>query len=128
MKIIRKHGSDNEDSSNPPKRRETDEEGEEPALHIETSHCTTKDQQGRLHHGHIIVTSRGVKFETAIRSTMLWALRWNDVMAMSKARTDDGLCFEVDDGEKYIVETLKGRNELFTQIIGYSGLNWQVSG
>ena len=66
-------------------------------------------------------------FETAIRSRALWELSWNDVSSISKAGTEDGLCFEVGVEAKYSVEALKGRNELFTQIIGYSGLSWQVS-
>ena len=66
-------------------------------------------------------------FETAIRSRTLWTLKWKDVSIISKARTEDGLRFEVGDEAKYSVDALKGRNELFTQIIGYSGLGWQVS-
>ena len=66
-------------------------------------------------------------FETAVRSRTLWTLRWNDVSAISKVGADDGLCFEVDDETKYSIDALKGRDELFTQIIGYSGLSWQIS-
>ena len=127
MQVIRKRKSGGEVSKTVPNNQEIDEHGEQPELHIARSHCTTKDQQGRLHHGHICISSRGVKFETAIRSSTLWTLDWNDVSAISKARTDDGLSFEVGDEEKYSVEALKGRNELFTQVIGYSGLSWQVS-
>lgn len=65
---------------------------------------------------------------TAVRSRTLWLLQWSDVSTMSKARTDNGLCFEDDREAKYKIESLKRRNELFTQIIGYSGLKWQVSG
>ena len=104
-----------------------DDDAEQLEIHIGRTHCTTKDQQGHLHHGHLNVSSRRVMFETAIRSRTLWTLRWNDVSTISKAGTDDGLCFEVGVEAKYSVEALKGRNELFTQIIGYSGLSWQVS-
>ena len=105
----------------------TNDDAELSRFQIGRLHCTTKDQQGRLHHGHICVTSKDVKFETAVRSRTLWTLTWNDVSAISKARTDDGLCFEVGPEAKYSIDALKGRNELFTQIIGYSGLSWQVS-
>ena len=110
-------------SSNP---QVNDDDAEQFELHIGRRHCTTKDQQGHLHHGHLNVSSDRVMFETAIRSRTLWALRWNDVSTISKAGTEDGLCFEVGVEAKYSVEALKGRNELFTQIIGYSGLSWQV--
>ena len=106
---------------------DNDGDAENSSIYIGRSHCTTMDSQKRLHHGHIIVTSKEVKFETAIRSKALWTLQWKDVSAISKARTDDALCFEVGEEEKYKVEKLKGRNVLFTQIIGYSGLKWQVS-
>ena len=66
-------------------------------------------------------------FETAVRSRTLWTLRWNDVSAISKAGTDDGLRFEVGDETRYSIDALKGRDEIFTQVIGYSGLSWQVS-
>ena len=65
---------------------------------------------------------------TAVRSRTLWRLTWSDLSTISKARTDNGLCFEDDREAKFRVEALKERNALFTQIIGYSGLRWQVSG
>ena len=89
-------------------------------------HCTTTDEKGNLHHGHITVTSTDIMFETAIRSKQLWKLGWDNVRTISKARTDDGLRFEVGESDKYSVDALKGRDELFTQIIGFSGLKWQV--
>lgn len=100
-----------------------------PLVDIGRFHCTFNDHdRGNLHHGHIIVTSEGVKFETAVRSKTLWELNWNDVPVISKAGVEDGLCFEVSEEEQYKVLTLKERDTLFTNIIGYSGLRWQVAG
>lgn len=100
-----------------------------PLVDIGRFHCTFNDHdRGNLHHGHILVTSESVKFETAVRSKALWELNWNDVLVISKAGVKDGLCFEVSDEEQYKVLTLKARDTLFTNIIGYTGLRWQVAG
>ena len=124
---LRSGKGDGRDREGIPNSRLTDDnDAELSKLQLGRRHCTTKDQQGRLHHGHISVTSKDVRFETAVRSRTLWTLPWNDVSAISKARTDSSLCFEVGHEAKYSVDALKGRNELFTQIIGYSGLSWQV--
>ncbi|MCJ1280656.1 hypothetical protein MMC21_008485 [Puttea exsequens] len=124
----RSGGEDLGNTCNSTARSDADNDGEDAGLYIGKYHCTTKDQQGRLTHGHIRVTSVSIEFETAVRKNTLWTLQWDKVSAISKVRTDDGLCFEVgDEQRKYRIDALKGRNELFTQIIGYSGLSWQVS-
>ena len=127
MRSGRVGGKDIKNIPSNPQADNDDDGAEELEIHIGRTHCTTKDQQGHLHHGHLSVSSSRVMFETAIRSRTLWALKWNDVSTVSKAGTEDGLCFEVGVEDKYSVEALKGRDELFTQIIGYSGLSWQVS-
>ena len=120
-----------------------DKHDSNPSLSIGHPHCTTFDEKKNLHHGHLHITTTEVKFETAIRLRTLWTLAWKDVSTISKARTEDGLCFMVDgearaedrmderkgkgEAGQYCVQALKERDLLFTQIIGYSGLRWQVS-
>ena len=130
MQRSKDNSSQSRQSSSSPRANVDDDDAnakEQPDLQLGRHHCTTKDLQDHLHHGHLCVTSRGVFFETAIRSKTLWTLKWDDVSAISKARTDEGLCFEVGNDTKYSVNSLEDRNVLFTQIIGYTGLSWQVS-
>ena len=47
---------------------------------------------------------------------------------LQKVGAGDGMLFVTTEGENYRVAGLKLRNEVFTQIIGYSGLRWQVTG
>lgn len=86
-------------------------------------HCTS---QG--HHGDLCVTSTGVKYKTAIRSHILWELHYENLTMLQKVGTGEGLLFVDVNGEGYRVSGLKARNEVFTQIVGYSNLRWQVSG
>ncbi|KAL8899511.1 MAG: hypothetical protein Q9207_006163 [Kuettlingeria erythrocarpa] len=86
-------------------------------------HCTSQS-----HHGDLCVTSNGVKYKTAIRSQILWDLQFHDLTMLQKIGAGEGLLFVLSSGEAYKVSGLKSRNEVFTQIIGYSGLRWQVTG
>lgn len=47
---------------------------------------------------------------------------------MEKVGGGEGLRFVGDGGEKFRVGGLRHRNEVFTQIVGYSGLRWRVAG
>ncbi|KAL8654814.1 MAG: hypothetical protein Q9210_001272 [Variospora velana] len=86
-------------------------------------HCTSQS-----HHGDLCVTSKGVKYKTAIRSQILWELRFDDITMLQKVGAGEGLLFVLASGDVHRVSGLKSRNEVFTQIIGYSGLRWQVTG
>ena len=47
---------------------------------------------------------------------------------MEKMGGEEGLRFVRTNGEEFRVGGLRHRNEVFTQIVGYSGLRWRVSG
>ncbi len=47
---------------------------------------------------------------------------------MEKVRSGAVLRFVDTSDEEFRVSGLKLRNEVFTQIVGYSGLRWRVSG
>ena len=86
-------------------------------------HCTSRN-----HHGDLCVSSVGVKYVSAVRKNLLWEVRFDDVKLLEKVGTGEGLLFVDTNDEEFRVSGLKLRNEVFTQIIGYSGLRWQVTG
>lgn len=94
----------------------------ESAVDIGKYHCTCQN-----HHGDIHVSSDGARYVTAVRSTLLWQLRYENCKTIRK-QSDSGLIFELTDDSEFKVMGLALRNEVFTQIIGYSGLAWQVTG
>ncbi|KAL8819489.1 MAG: hypothetical protein Q9223_002077 [Gallowayella weberi] len=86
-------------------------------------HCTS-----RSHHGDLCINSRGIKYVSAVRKNLLWELRFDETRLIQKVGTGDGLLFVHIGGEEFRVSGLKLRNEIFTQIVGYSGVKWQVNG
>ena len=58
----------------------------------------------------------------------MWDLPLDDITVLQKVGSGQGLLFVASSGESYRVSGLKSRNEVFTQIIGYSRLHWQVTG
>ena len=85
-------------------------------------HCTCQS-----HHGDLHVKSNGAHYVTAVRSNLLWELRYDECRTIRK-QSESGLIFELMDDSEYRVMGLAVRDEVFTQIIGYSGLAWQVTG
>ena len=98
-------------------------EDQEREFNLGQFHCTSQS-----HHGDLCVSSTGVKYKTAIRSHILWELQYTNLTTMQKVGTGEGLVFVQENGEEYRVSGLKARNEVFTQIVGYSNLRWQVTG
>ena len=94
----------------------------EPAVDIGRYHCTCQS-----HHGDLHVSSDGARYVTAVRSNLLWKLRYDSCKSIRK-HSESGLIFELMDNSEFKVMGLALRNEVFTQIIGYSGLEWQVTG
>lgn len=86
-------------------------------------HCTS-----RSHHGDLHIDSLGVKFISAIRKTLLWEVRYDQLNLIQKVGAGEGLLFVDTEDEEMRVSGLEKRNEVFSQIIGYSRLRWQVSG
>ncbi|KAL8636427.1 MAG: hypothetical protein Q9228_006177, partial [Teloschistes exilis] len=86
-------------------------------------HCTSGS-----HHGDLHVNSDSVQYISAVRKNSLWELRFEDVVLLQKVGAGDGLRFVNTKDVEFRVAGLRSRNEVFTQIIGYSGMRWQVSG
>jgi len=86
-------------------------------------HCTSRN-----HHGDLHVSSEGVKYVSAVGKHLLWKVRFEQVKLMEKVRSGAVLRFVDTSDEEFRVSGLKHRNEVFTQIVGYSGLKWRVSG
>ncbi len=110
------HRADPEEKSDNPKNVDA-------AIDIGKYHCTSQN-----HHGDLILTAEGVRYVTAVRSNVLWKLRYDNVKTIQKPKSGDGIGFVLMDDSERKVMGLKQRNEVFTQIIGYSGLVWQVTG
>lgn len=85
--------------------------------------CTSRN-----HLGHLYVSSEGVKYVSAIRKHLLWEVRLEQLKLMEKVGGREGLRFVHTSEEEFRVSGLKLRDEVFTQIVGYSGLRWRVSG
>lgn len=94
----------------------------ESAGNVGKYHCTCQN-----HHGNLHVSSEAAHYVTAVRSNLLWKLRYDDCKTIRK-EADSGLIFQLMDDREFKVMGLAVRNEVFTQIIGYSGLAWQVTG
>ncbi|KAL8634283.1 MAG: hypothetical protein Q9228_008123, partial [Teloschistes exilis] len=86
-------------------------------------HCTSGS-----HHGDLHINSDGVRYISAVRKNLLWELRFEDVVLLQKVSAGEGLRFVDTKDAEFRVAGLKSRNEIFTQIVGYSGMRWQVSG
>ena len=109
------NASDNEASSS------SAIDGSHAAVEVGRYHCTYQS-----HHGDLQVNSTGACYVTAVRSKLLWKLRYDDCKTIRK-ESDSGLIFELMEDCEFMVMGLKLRDEAFTQIIGYSGLAWQVT-
>lgn len=96
-------------------------DGSHTAVDVGRYHCKYQS-----HHGDLQVSSTGACYVTAVRSNLLWKLRYEDCKTIRK-ESDSGLSFELMKDGEFMVMGLTLRDELFTQIIGYSGLAWQVS-
>jgi len=93
------------------------------AIDIGKYHGTSQN-----HHGDLYVTSRDIRYVTAVRSNVLWRLQYDEIKTIQKTTSGDGLVFAHMDATERRVMGLKTRNEIFTQIVGYSDLIWQVTG
>ena len=81
-------------------------------------------------------------FEVQRTGNSQWNLKYNEVKSLRKVAnpssnnpfsrtadsTDEGILLIDMEGREYCVTGLKGRDEVFTQIIGYSGVEWQITG
>lgn len=89
-------------------------------------HCIS---EGR--HGNLCVSTQRVSFEIHLTSSERWSLNYKDLKSIEKiVRTstvlpDDGLLFTDVDGKEYGASGLKLRDEVFSQIIGYSNVRWR---
>ncbi|KAL8996522.1 MAG: hypothetical protein Q9169_003989 [Polycauliona sp. 2 TL-2023] len=122
--------SDN-DYENPNNSTDTATENQSYIPNLSSYHCTSLSHHGSLH-----LTSESATFISAIRKNVLWSVRFATLNLIQKVGTGEGLLFVGSEGEgeggggreEYRVSGLERRNKVFSQIVGYSGLRWQVSG
>ncbi|KAL8772838.1 MAG: hypothetical protein Q9209_002183 [Squamulea sp. 1 TL-2023] len=91
--------------------------------------CSSADHSGRL-----VVTSEGVQFQPFVASHNQWNVAFNKIKRMEKVNTivqfgsGKDLLFYDADGSSYSASNVANRDEVFTQIVGYSNVRWQVVG
>ena len=93
-----------------------------------TFHCTYKKRSG-----HLSLSMESFSFTTAGTDHMHWAYRYSQITEMRKLdesnrsgyKAPKGLCFELIDGVQEEIKVSKGRDEIFSNIVGLSGRAWQ---
>lgn len=94
-------------------------------IRIGRYHCSSDQRQGNL-----CVDTKQVSFETHLTAGERWRLSYKNMKSIqklkgSKTAAGDDLVFTSVDGTKYTASGLKVRDEVFSQIIGYSNVQWQ---
>ncbi|KAL8784993.1 MAG: hypothetical protein Q9213_003654 [Squamulea squamosa] len=94
------------------------------------------------HSGRLVVTSEGIQFQPFVASHNQWNVGFNRIERMEKVSVKvllsvntvvqigsgkDLLFYDVD-GSSYSASNVANRDEVFTQIVGYSNVRWQVVG
>ncbi|KAL8677492.1 MAG: hypothetical protein Q9224_007191 [Gallowayella concinna] len=90
--------------------------------------------QSTNHSGRLVVTSEGIQFQPFVASHNQWKVAFNKLKRMEKVNTivqvgsgKDLLFYDADD-TTYSASNVAKRDEVFTQIVGYSNVKWQVVG
>ena len=104
---------------------------------------------GRYHciyervHGHLSLDTDGVRFEILVTKKDKWSLKYSNLKSVQKVKrivstqqvvgsvqisTGEGILFIDMQDKQYRLSALERRDEVFTQIIGYSGIDWRVTG
>lgn len=94
-------------------------------LRIGRYHCSSDKRQGNF-----CVDTEKVSFEVHLTTNERWRLDYKDMKSVQKfkgfnATGGDDLVFTSMDGTQYRASGLKVRDEVFSQIIGYSNVEWQ---
>ena len=121
--VLPPNNAEDPSSQADPKKKSESPKEVDATVEIGKYHCTSQN-----HHGDLILTAEGVRYVTAVRSNVLWELRYDNVKTIQKPKSGDGISFVLMDDSEHKVMGLKQRNEVFTQIIGYGGLVWQATG
>jgi hypothetical protein len=79
------------------------------------------------------LTTEAVSFEMHLTANEKWHVRYDELKSMQKIvgsstiSSGEDLLFTDMNDVQYQVSGLKLRDEVFTQIIGYSGVQWQIT-
>ncbi|KAL8669395.1 MAG: hypothetical protein Q9168_006007 [Polycauliona sp. 1 TL-2023] len=86
------------------------------------------------HSGRLVVTTEGIQFQPFVASHNQWKVAFNQIKRMEKVNTivqvgsGTDLLFYDANGSTYSASNVAKRDEVFTQIVGYSNVKWQVVG
>lgn len=86
------------------------------------------------------MSTTGIRFVSNLGHDVLWSLDYNDVQGLEKEdriaykqipdklNKDSGLDLKVKSkgGMEYMLKKVDGRDEAFSQIVGFSEIIWQV--
>ncbi|KAK5208641.1 hypothetical protein LTR20_001424 [Exophiala xenobiotica] len=84
--------------------------------------------------GRLLVTTRSATFLPSKSGDQKWAVEYTALKRIYKTPTsylpgqDGGLCFVDMDGIEHEVTNLRSRDQVFSQIIGYSDVHWKRTG
>ncbi|KAI4263525.1 MAG: hypothetical protein L6R42_001331 [Xanthoria sp. 1 TBL-2021] len=102
----------------------------EPSVQSHGSYTCSSGKHG----GRLVVTSQGIQFQPFVTSHNQWKVAFNKIKRMEKVNTiaqvgsgKDLLFYDADD-LSYSASNVAKRDEVFTQIVGYSNVKWQVVG
>ncbi|KAJ4988142.1 major facilitator superfamily transporter [Stagonosporopsis vannaccii] len=90
--------------------------------------------------GRLIVSAGGVRFVSNMGFHVPWSLRYDELQKFekedrivqknvpNKLQWDSGqdLKFVCKNGREFVLKQVQNRNEAFSQIVGFSNINWQV--
>ncbi|KAK3707272.1 hypothetical protein LTR37_012273 [Vermiconidia calcicola] len=106
-----------------------EEEAPRESLRINRYRCIYRSMRGNLY-----LDADSLRFEMPIVSTEKWRLSYAKLKSMQKVIGSDSISsgediifIDVEDKE-YRVSALTVRDEVFTQIIAYSNIEWQIAG
>ncbi|KAF7507453.1 hypothetical protein GJ744_010384 [Endocarpon pusillum] len=105
---------------------------EHPGTLIGRYHCTSRNR-----HGNLTVTTQDVSFKQHLSKDRSWRLRYDQLKTIDKIvgsstiSPGDGLLFTDTENNEFRIAGLSNRDQVFTQIVGYSssggGVGWQVN-
>lgn len=88
------------------------------------------------HPGHLILSSDGIRFETRLTEGKRFEVKFKQMKRLEKVtrhvkkaiREESGsdLLFVDDADQEFMVTGVEERDQVFSQVVGYSGIKWQV--
>lgn len=105
---------------------------------LDSSDVITFRARSNNHTGRFIIYANGVRFVRSFHKQELWRRSFLEIAEMRKLqgsaisqltlKSSEQLELTFTDGDSVVLDGMKDRDEAFNTIIGFSALQWQVSG